>query len=320
MKIMAGAEPDKQPDYQAQMQKELDRVQSRVLLLNELLNNAQPGEKFVEGDAFDQLSQKCKQVQPKLQKWINESADNPEMMDRLLLINDLTNNVLERYIAFKAGDFSATAEINPAFAGKDTAAAKTRAKEVSLIDFDDPDEVIPPTNNAGGSVNLVDGLLDTMSISDQNSSNQPTTLAGGLPTNLFFDSAPIQGAPSSSSATTLPSSQARNDFFSPQNNSWGTSLPIPSSSIAQAISPNVTGAISLGGPSISSNLNQSAALSNPIAPALNRSFTPSNPPSAQSQQPTLAGTPNNLSTPASTATHPSKPPANDPFADLAGLF
>jgi hypothetical protein len=35
------------------MQKELDRVQSRVLLLNELLNNAQPGEKFVEGDAFD---------------------------------------------------------------------------------------------------------------------------------------------------------------------------------------------------------------------------------------------------------------------------
>ncbi|PLW41163.1 hypothetical protein PCANC_12381 [Puccinia coronata f. sp. avenae] len=311
MKIMAGA---------AQMQKELDRVQSRVLLLNELLNNAQPGEKFVEGDAFDQLSQKCKQVQPKLQKWINESADNPEMMDRLLLINDLTNNVLERYIAFKAGDFSATAEINPAFAGKDTAAAKTRAKEVSLIDFDDPDEVIPPTNNAGGSVNLVDGLLDTMSISDQNSSNQPTTLAGGLPTNLFFDSAPIQGAPSSSSATTLPSSQARNDFFSPQNNSWGNSLPIPSSSIAQAISPNVTGAISLGGPSISSNLNQSAALSNPIAPALNRSFTPSNPPSAQSQQPTLAGTPNNLSTPASTATHPSKPPANDPFADLAGLF
>lgn len=35
------------------MQKELDRVQSRVLLLNELLNNAKPGEKFVEGDAFD---------------------------------------------------------------------------------------------------------------------------------------------------------------------------------------------------------------------------------------------------------------------------
>lgn len=46
-------EPDKQPDYEAQMQKELDRVQSRILLLNELLNNAQPGEKFVDGDAFD---------------------------------------------------------------------------------------------------------------------------------------------------------------------------------------------------------------------------------------------------------------------------
>ncbi|KNZ57533.1 hypothetical protein VP01_2135g2 [Puccinia sorghi] len=318
MKIMAGAEPDKQPDYQAQMQKELDRVQSRVLLLNELLNNAQPGEKFVEGDAFDQLSQKCKQVQPKLQKWINESADNPDMMDRLLLINDLTNNVLERYIAFKAGDFTATAEINPAFAGKDTAVAKTRAKEVSLIDFDDPDEARSPTNNTTGNVNLVDGLLDTFSISDANSSSRTTTVAGGLPTDLFFDSTPIQGAPSS---TSLLTSEARNDFFSSQNNSWGAGAPASSSSsssIAQAISPHATGAISLGGPSLasSSNVTHSSLLSTPsVPPVSNRSLTPSNS-SPQSQlmiQPSKSNT-------SSTSHPPPKPPVNDPFADLAGLF
>ncbi|OAV87080.1 hypothetical protein PTTG_03378 [Puccinia triticina 1-1 BBBD Race 1] len=309
MKIMAGAEPDKQPDYQAQMQKELDRVQSRVLLLNELLNNAQPGEKFVEGDAFDQLSQKCKQVQPKLQKWINESADNPDMMDRLLLINDLTNNVLERYIAFKAGDFTATAEINPAFAGKDTATAKTRAKEVSLIDFDDPDEGASPTNKTGGNVSLVDGLLDTMSLSDQTA--QPATGAGGLPSNLFFDATPIHGT----SSTTLPNSQARNDFFSPQNShAWGAGIPSSSSSITQGISPHATGAISLGGPSASSssNFNQAALLSNPTAAsAPNRIITPSNPSIPPSTQPQHTQ-PN--------ATPASKPPANDPFADLAGLF
>lgn len=34
--------------------------------------------------------------------------------DRLLLINDLINNVIKRYDAFKAGDRSATAEIDPA--------------------------------------------------------------------------------------------------------------------------------------------------------------------------------------------------------------
>lgn len=34
--------------------------------------------------------------------------------DRLLLINDLINNVTNRYEAFKAGDRSATADIDPA--------------------------------------------------------------------------------------------------------------------------------------------------------------------------------------------------------------
>ncbi|KAI7940653.1 hypothetical protein MJO28_012938 [Puccinia striiformis f. sp. tritici] len=326
MKIMAGAEPDKQPDYQAQMQKELDRVQSRVLLLNELLNNAQPGEKFVEGDAFDQLSQKCKQVQPKLQKWINESADNADMMDRLLLINDLTNNVLERYIAFKAGDFTATAEINPAFAGKDTATAKTRAKEVSLIDFDDPDEgTSPTTSKTTGDVNLVDGLLDTMSISDPNTSIQSSTAtAGGLPSNLFFDSTPIQGAtrptPKTTSTSLLNSqAQAQNDFFSPQNtHAWRATAGVPSSSssspsIPQGISPHVTGAITLGGPSASSsNSNQSTLASN----TTNRSITPSTQPNPSSH-PII---PNQSNSPHPTPASTSKPPVNDPFADLAGLF
>lgn len=53
MKIMAGAEPEKRPDYESQVEKELDRIQQRVLLLNEMLNNSKPNERFVEGDAFD---------------------------------------------------------------------------------------------------------------------------------------------------------------------------------------------------------------------------------------------------------------------------
>lgn len=82
-----------------------------------------------------QIAQKCRHVQPKLQKWIADSSENhPDSMgpspfprflsslsltgceqaDRLLLINDLINNVIKRYEAFKAGDRSATAEIDPA--------------------------------------------------------------------------------------------------------------------------------------------------------------------------------------------------------------
>lgn len=46
-------EPEKKPNYEEQVNKELDRVQQRVLLLNEMLNNAAPKERFVEGDAYD---------------------------------------------------------------------------------------------------------------------------------------------------------------------------------------------------------------------------------------------------------------------------
>lgn len=91
-------EPEKRPDYEQQVQKELDRIQQRILLLNEMLNNAKPKERFVEGDAFDvsaprldsattvpqsltrsilqQIAQKCRHVQPKIQNWIAESAEN----------------------------------------------------------------------------------------------------------------------------------------------------------------------------------------------------------------------------------------------------
>lgn len=53
MKVMSGAEPDKKPDYEAQTKKELYLVQQRVLMLNDMLNNAKANERFVDGDAFD---------------------------------------------------------------------------------------------------------------------------------------------------------------------------------------------------------------------------------------------------------------------------
>lgn len=53
MKVMSGAEPDKKPDYESQTRKELHLVQQRVLMLNDMLNNAKPTERFVSGDAYD---------------------------------------------------------------------------------------------------------------------------------------------------------------------------------------------------------------------------------------------------------------------------
>ncbi|GJN93278.1 hypothetical protein Rhopal_006325-T1 [Rhodotorula paludigena] len=149
MKIMSGAEPDKKPNYEEQVGKELDRVQQRVLLLNEMLNNANPRERFVEGDAYDQIAQKCRHVQPKIQKWIGEASESsPDLMDRLLLLNDTLNGILNRYEAFKAGDRTATVDVDPALAsGQAGAKARSQAKQVSLIDFDDDDAFAAPSPN-----------------------------------------------------------------------------------------------------------------------------------------------------------------------------
>jgi len=44
----------------------------------------------------------------------SDRADVQYSPDRLLLINDLINNVTKRYESFKGGDRSATADIDPA--------------------------------------------------------------------------------------------------------------------------------------------------------------------------------------------------------------
>jgi ADP-ribosylation factor-binding protein GGA len=54
--MMPLKDPERKPDYEQQTQKELNGIQQRVLLLNEMLNNANPDERFVEGDAFDVCS------------------------------------------------------------------------------------------------------------------------------------------------------------------------------------------------------------------------------------------------------------------------
>ncbi|EJD38700.1 VHS-domain-containing protein, partial [Auricularia subglabra TFB-10046 SS5] len=109
MKIMAGAKPEAKPDYRAQTLTELSKLQGKVVLLNEMLDNVDParGERFAAGDAYHQVSLLLVQARPKIQKWIGnaETADDPESLETLLQVNDQINAVLTRYEAFKNGDY-----------------------------------------------------------------------------------------------------------------------------------------------------------------------------------------------------------------------
>lgn len=55
MKSLAGANPDAKPDYRSQALTELNKLEQKVILLNEMLDNvdSEKGEKFATGDAYD---------------------------------------------------------------------------------------------------------------------------------------------------------------------------------------------------------------------------------------------------------------------------
>jgi ADP-ribosylation factor-binding protein GGA len=75
-------EPEKQPDYASQTKTELEKVQQKAILLNDMLNNiAQDEQVGVDGDAYEQVSSVLKAARPKIQKWIGDAGeDNADLM------------------------------------------------------------------------------------------------------------------------------------------------------------------------------------------------------------------------------------------------
>ena len=55
MKSLAGADLDAKPDYRSQSFTELKKLEQKVILLNEMLDNvdSQRGERFTSGDVYD---------------------------------------------------------------------------------------------------------------------------------------------------------------------------------------------------------------------------------------------------------------------------
>ena len=55
MRSLADANPDAKPDYRTQALLDLNKLEQKVVLLNEMLDNVDvdKGERFVSGDAYD---------------------------------------------------------------------------------------------------------------------------------------------------------------------------------------------------------------------------------------------------------------------------
>ncbi|TFK34671.1 VHS domain-containing protein [Crucibulum laeve] len=142
MKALAGANPEAKPDYRAQALNDLNKLEQKVILMNEMLDNVDPsrGEMFAKGDVYDQVASILSSARPKIQKWISDAAsEDSESLDTFLQINDQINTVLDRYESFKKGDY--TAASNPIPAELSNAAAQD-----SLIDLDMDESSVPATN------------------------------------------------------------------------------------------------------------------------------------------------------------------------------
>jgi hypothetical protein len=226
MKVMSGAEPEARPDYSQRTRKELDKIQSRAVLLNNMLDNANEDEKFARGDAYDQIASQLRSVQPRLQKMIGDAQEEEESkhLDRLLLVNDLINQVNERYQACKKGDFSIKVTIDPSIdPRKGGADAVPTPKVTDLISFDD-EPAAAPSESAGVPSSALDDFA-SLTFDDQNKpSTQNGGGVGGLPADLFSSdnlSRPAASTPS------MPFGQW-GALQLPMNNATGSGSSTPS--------------------------------------------------------------------------------------------
>ncbi|GAC97278.1 hypothetical protein PHSY_004863 [Pseudozyma hubeiensis SY62] len=302
MKIMSGAEPENKPDYRKQTRRELDKVQSRAILLNDMLDNAKEGERFVGGDAYDQIASHLRSVQPRIQKWIGdveegsgggEAADN---MDRLLLVNDLINQVIERYKQFTKGNFDAKVTIDPSIdPSKGGADAVPTAKISDLISFDDDDGKTNTQKTEGGSImddfaSLTFDDAPGAKAASSSSAAAPTTGLGGLPADLFSNDSGSSTPRSANAATANPASGLGN---------WGA-LQLPTTATSTSTSPRIPPAA----PAAAQQTNQGLLDMPALTPSSNTASRSTNGSAQQKQQ----------------QQQQQKPKSNDPFADLDAMF
>ncbi|KAJ7254694.1 hypothetical protein B0H12DRAFT_1016903 [Mycena haematopus] len=283
MKTLAGADPAHQVDYRSQALSELERLESKVVLLGEMLDNANMsgGERSVTGDVYEQVATILTASRPKIQKWIAdaESADDDsESLDTFLQINDQINTVLGRYDAFRRGDYEAARNPVPS---QYTSQPQTAS---SLIDFDDP---TPAPGASSSSANDLEALFGSLA-------SAPPVNPAGLPPPVNPATRPVPPHPPTQAqlggSIMLPATPTPGPAQIPRQ------AGPPAYFNTTAARPQHSSVASVSQPSYSNGAAQ--------PPFSNGASIPQSQPPRQQSQAQAVGTPQ----------------GKDPFADLAGLF
>ncbi|KAJ5487392.1 hypothetical protein N7530_001692 [Penicillium desertorum] len=172
MKVMAGFDNRHKTDYRAKAAEEVVKVQQKAKILEEMLQNQQPGGPLPEGDVFEELASALRSAHPKIQKMCEEESNDPEAVHKLLEINDSIHRTIERYKLVKKGDLHAASQIPKGTLGTTTGVSKNANNELSLIDFDPEPEPSSNGNEAGPSQggNSLENDLLGLSLGEQSPS------------------------------------------------------------------------------------------------------------------------------------------------------
>ncbi|KAI9567856.1 VHS domain-containing protein [Boletus coccyginus] len=331
MKALAGANPDTKPDYRSQSLAELAKMQSKVVLLNEMLDNLdeERGERWAKGDVYDQVAAVLKGARPKLQKWVSDAeTDDPESLNAFLEANDQINTALARFEAFQKGDFAAVASIPTSIASGSGAGGNG----TSLIDLDDG---LADASNSRNT-NPVDDLMNLFSQQPPpiNTATRPSLVSSPFPTTAQsqpqFGSIMLPGTPTPPNEPTKGA--ARRTTSPPANFGAASSSPgLSMGSITQPHSAASSQPIPAMGPSQFASMmhptpqNQNLGSGNgmPASGSLRTSSLAAASPSSGAATPLGLGF-HHQTTGATagqqTQTQPTTARSKDPFADLAGLF
>jgi len=308
VKSLAGANPDAKPDYRSQALTELNKLEQKVILLHEMLDNVdtERGESFAKGDVYDVRIYPTKHPMWRLIVRYSKLLHSYSTLDRrsrngsqtqnrttpshlvcsyfcfvkhlsslfpsdtYLQTNDQINSVLSRYDAFKRG------ETPPASIPAEFLPGKNDT--LSLIDFDDATPQPGSGSGAGSSGKPADDLAGLF---------ESATSLASVPVTQS-----LAAAPSSGFGTSAPSSRPQSQFGQ---------IKLPST------------------PPLQNQLQASGRIGSPgvISPLAPARASPSNNLATTSspQQPLV---------PQATSVRPisqvSTSQGKDPFADLAKLF
>ncbi|KAI0646354.1 hypothetical protein C8Q79DRAFT_1000702 [Trametes meyenii] len=344
MKTLAGANPDAKPDYRTQALNELNKLESKVILLNEILDNVDTtrGERFAQGDVYDQVASILKDARPKIQKWIsNAEEDDPESLNLFLQINDQINTVLNRYEAYKKGDYSTAANPIPPELSNGAGPSGSGAQAVSLIDFDDtPSQPAQSSGPTGGLDDLASLFASGPAQNPPATAPAPGMVPAGGGWGMGLGVSPAYGAPTGGfGLNAVGSAPATPGYQSPQPaqgtglSGYGAGSPSAFANPPRAgtVSPSAgaqLGSIRLGTPQLQLQAQSPAqpqvqhAQSSPgfFGQPVHTQPPQYQQPFQQSFQQPLQ--PQQQQQPAAPAAQASNGQAQgkDPFADLVGLF